>query len=361
MKKVSLILFSILVVFACHHKPKPSDEKNFDLKGMLNNIGTNIIVPSYTALQNGVNDLSVATDTFVNNPNVLNLQDLRNKFKQAYLHWQSCDIFEFGPATNVSLRANLNVYPTDTTKIQNNIQTAFFNVDYLSNSTAKGFPAIDYLLYYDNKTDGEVVAYYLTASTATNRKQYLQALVLSIKTKVDNVVLAWNTYLSTFINSNGYSLGSSASLLLNAMNEYFERYLRDGKIAIPVGIKSLGVALPEQTEAYYGKFSAELLNQSIQSFQNLYLGKYGNTDGLGFDDHLVAFDASATNETLKNNIADAVSACYSLGDPLSQTIISNQSSVESVYTKLQKVVLPLKSDMPSALGILLTYQDNDGD
>jgi predicted lipoprotein len=355
------IFVCALLLFSCRPKPK-EEEKTFDLKGMLSNVGNNIIVPAYQDLKSQTNILSIATDTFVKTPNAQNLADLQLAFKNAYLSWQACDVYDFGPAMDHALRANFNVYPVDTTKITNNIATGSFNLDILSNSDAKGFPAIDFLLYGE-KNDANYTIYLFTShNNAANRKQYLKTLVQAIATKSAAVADAWNaSYLNTFATSLGYSVGSSAGLLVNAMNSYYERYLRDGKLGIPVGIRSLGVALSRQTEAYYGGFSAELLNASLKAFQDLYLGKYGSTNGLGLDDHLVAFDGSAIDENIRNYLADAIIASNTLTDPLSQQIINNQTSVEAVYSKLQKVIIPLKVDMPSKLGILISYQDNDGD
>jgi predicted lipoprotein len=357
---LGIFIVALLSCSSCKDDEKPK-EKEFDLTGMLTNVGNNIIVPSYQNFKSTVDILSVAADTFNNNPTTPHLLSLRVAFKNAYINWQKCDVFDFGPAMDNALRANFNVYPTDTSKITTNVTSGSFNIDVLSNSDAKGFPAIDFLLYGDNKSDAHILATFTTHTNAANRKQYLLALISGIKTKTDATVSAWGSYITTFKTSLGYSVGSSAGLLVNAMNSYYERYLRDGKVGIPVGIRSLGIALPRQTEAYYGKFSVELLNASLQSFQNLYLGKYGSTNGLGLDDHLVAYDGAAIDENLRNYLADAVMACNTLSDPLSQQIINNQTSVEAVYSKLQKVIIPLKVDMPSKLGILISYQDNDGD
>ena len=354
-------IFAVLLFFYSCKDDEVTDEKEFDLKGMLTNVGNNIIVPSYQSFQGSVNILSIAVDTFTNNPTAQHLLDARTAFKNAYIGWQKCDVFEFGPAMDQSLRANFNVYPTDTSKITGNVSSGTANIETLDNSDARGFPAIDFLLYGENESDAYILSLYATHAKAANRKQYLNTLVDAIKSKTDKVVTAWGTYINTFTTSLGYSVGSSAGLLVNAMNEYYERYLRDGKVGIPVGIRSLGIALPKQTEAYYGGFSAELLNASVQSFHSLYLGKYGSTNGLGFDDHLVAYDGASIDQTLQSYLADASSACATLSDPLSQTIINSQTSVEAVYSKLQKVIIPLKVDMPSKLGILISYQDNDGD
>ncbi|HBX67301.1 MAG TPA: peptidase M75 superfamily protein, partial [Balneolaceae bacterium] len=43
-------------------------------------------------------------------------------------------------------RDNLNIYPTDTTEIKENIQTGSYNLALPSLNNSQGFPALDYLL-----------------------------------------------------------------------------------------------------------------------------------------------------------------------------------------------------------------------
>ena len=50
-----------------------------------------------------------------------------------------------------------------------------------------------------------------------------------------------------------------------------------------------------------------------------------------------------------------------LTDPLSQGVQGNTAPIEAAYNEIQKLVVLLKTDMPSAMGILITYVDNDGD
>jgi len=57
----------------------------------------------------------------------------------------------------------------------------------------------------------------------------------------------------------------------------------------------------------------------------------------------------------------ATAALESLSDPLSENIVNDQTQVEATYAELQKLIVLFKVDMPSRLGILITYQDNDGD
>ncbi len=48
-------------------------------------------------------------------------------------------------------------------------------------------------------------------------------------------------------------------------------------------------------------------------------------------------------------------------DPFSATIQVNAGPADAIYAISQQLVVLLKTDMPSALGVLITYGDNDGD
>lgn len=369
LKNSILFSFLLLLGFAmigCEKKNDGDDvEVNFDKSAMLKNIGENIIIPAYADLKECVDSLEYFGNEFTSNPNKITLVALQKAHKKAYLSFQSVAVFEFGPADAQLLRASFNTFPCDTAQILSKISAGDYSISTVADLDAKGFPAIDYLIYGSEFNNDSIVAKFTTASNASNRRTYLTTLINSLKTKTDAVNTAWSVsggnYLATFISSTGTDVGSSIGLLVNAINSYYERDLRDGKLGIPVGIRSAGVSLPSQTEAFYGKFSAELLQASLVSIKALYTGTYGSTNALGFDDYLVAYEGNAIDENIRNYLADAIIAANTLTDPLSQQIINNQASVEAVYSKLQKVIIPLKVDMPSKLGVLISYQDNDGD
>jgi hypothetical protein len=48
-------------------------------------------------------------------------------------------------------------------------------------------------------------------------------------------------------------------------------------------------------------------------------------------------------------------------DPLASFVVDQQQASLDVYAELQALVVLWKVDMMSSLGVLITYQDNDGD
>jgi predicted lipoprotein len=46
---------------------------------------------------------------------------------------------------------------------------------------------------------------------------------------------------------------------------------------------------------------------------------------------------------------------------LEAEMTTNPSALDNLYTKMQNLVVSIKTDMASSFGVLITYQDNDGD
>ncbi|NGP89260.1 imelysin family protein [Fodinibius halophilus] len=335
---------------------------------MLKNYSENVILPAYNMLQDSVDQLNSSATTFSNTPNTQNLEVLQQSLKGARLAWQNASLFEFGPAEMQLLRTSLNTYPTDTTKINDNINSGNYSLGSLDNQDAVGFPAVGFLVYGDNKTDSEIVSQFTNETNAQNRMDYLLDNIAFIKENVDAVVTKWkadgDNYASTFLSeeNSGTDIGSSMGMLINAMVLHYERFLRDGKIGIPSGVRSAGIPRPSTTEALYGGYSVELAIENMQAFKRLYLGiDLNSNDGLGLQENLDAVGTATLADEIETNIDQSLDKLNALNDPLSQQVDSNNDPVVEAFQAMQKVVTLVKADMTSALGITITYQDNDGD
>lgn len=366
-----LILFagSAIFISSCKKKDEEDNKPEFDRKGMLTNIGNNNIIPNYETLEAALQELDTAVNAFNASPDLTNLSALQNAFKEAYKAWQLCSVFEFGPAEQEMLRANVNTFPAYVAKIESNITSNSYSFDDPDNITTKGFPAMDYLLFGIGADNNTIIAKYTADVDAGNRRSYLQAISTYLKGKVESVNNAWSpsggNYINTFINASGTDVGSSLGQLVNQLNYDFE-ILRNAKIGIPLGKKSLGTPMPEKVEALYSGISVELALIHLKAMENIYLGRSeAGIDGSGLDEYLVHLEApyngGQLSDAIKNQFTTAITKLQAVPDPLSSTVQSNPAIVDAAYIELQKLLVLLKTDMPSALGVLITYQDNDGD
>ena len=364
---ISLAIVACLLFAACDktkgNKPPVDD---FDRKVMLSNICNNLILPYYLDFSVKTASLKTMVINFNADPNLNQLETLQKQFNETAIAWQYVATYEFGPAQEIALYANTNTFPTDTANVKKNIANGTYNLATASNIASKGLPAIDFLLYGAANTDTEIVALYKTGGLQKNYQNYLLDLVTEIDNHANFVYNNWNnSYKNEFINNIGNSVGSSLGMLVNQLNYDWE-FLKNYQVGIPLGKKTLGNAMPEKVESYYGGFSSALAKEHQSSIQNLYFGI--GKDGInraGFDDYLVFLKTNYNGQLL----ADAIKKQFEMvktslalvPDPLSEAVINQQNLVNATYNEMQKQVVLLKTDLPSALGILITYQDNDGD
>lgn len=339
--------------------------KSFDRQGMLTNISTNVILPAYTSFQTTTANLDVAVSAFNATPNSTTLLAMQSAFQITYKQWQSTSIFEVGPTATATLRVNVNTFPTSVAQINSNITAGTYDPAILANLSAKGLPALDYLLFGVGADNNAILLMYTTDSQSANRKAYLVKLSTELKTEATAVLTGWSTYKTTFNNATGTDVGSSTGQLINQLVYDYEN-LKNLEIGIPAGIQSMGATFPTKVQAYYSKMSLQLTLLHIQAIQNVYLGKSAQGDGLGLDDYLIKANAKYTdgtslNTVIQNQFATAIAKLNLLTDPLSANIQTNNTAVTAAYTELQKLTVLLKADMTSSLGILITFGDNDGD
>jgi predicted lipoprotein len=353
-------LLALGMLASCKDEPTNTPDVNFDRKAMLQNIADNVIVPEYATFKRRVIELDAAINTFTSAPDAAALQQLRANFKTAYLAWQRVSAFEIGHSADLALRANVNTFPTDVTIITGNINSGTYNLGAASSLKAKGFPSLDYLLYGAG-TEEDVLKLYTTDADAAKRINYLKAISNDLKVHAVGAADSWaGNYRTTFINNTGTDKGSSIGQLVNELNFDWE-IIKNPKIGIPLGIKSMNTPIPKNVEAYYSGMSLELALENAKALLKLYKGG----DGLGLDDYLNAYNAKHSGTTLDAAIQAqmnvAINALADVPNPLSKAITDNPTIVNKAYTEFQKTVVLLKTDMPSILGVSITYQDTDGD
>ncbi|UAY51512.1 imelysin family protein [Ferruginibacter albus] len=355
---------STIIFFSCSKSDTGNNGNggSTDTDSTLVKIGNNVIVPAYQQLNETVTNLDNAVTTFNTNPTAPNLAALRTNFLAAYNAWETCSEFQFGPATSQLFVTNTaNLFPTNSTLIDNNINSGSYTIGAIGNLNAEGFPAIDYLLY--NGDDATVLAKFTTDVHAAAAKQYLAAITNSLQTKATALYNAWTVsggnYIHQFTTATGVNAGSSLSLLANAIVQEYDVVLKNYKIGIPIGkygTSTLPID-PTSVEAYYSGQSIPLMITQIQSIQSLYLA--------GIDQKVIASGAvkngSPLNDVIKDEITTIITKLQAINGPLSSAIQNNITPVNDAYTEITKLVVLLKVDMSSALGVRISFSDDDGD
>ncbi|WP_421773775.1 imelysin family protein [Gracilimonas sp.] len=370
MKKFSLLLLTVLLIWSCtDNGPSGPDADDFDREAILVNWADNIIIPSFTNFSEGTRQLHADATTFSEFPTENNLLTLRTSWESAYLAFQSVSMFEMGKPMELRYRDNLNIYPTDTTEIENNIESGSYNLELPSLNNSQGFPALDYMLYGLAESNTEVLTYYTTHPDAENFRIYLTDLTSRIDSLTNLVLNDWTSdYRDEFVSNSGNGANSSLDMMVNDYIYYYEKHLRAGKIGIPAGVFS-GSPLSTHVEAYYsGDFSKELFNASLDATQNFFNGVYVNQPNQNAEslhsylEYLQTMKDGTDLATLINDQFDAArEEASSLSQNFAAQIESNNTAMLSTYDELQMNVVYMKVDMLQALNINVDYVDADGD
>jgi hypothetical protein len=342
---------------------------NYDRAIMLTNIAENYIIPAYSNYELTLTNLKSKVSLFNASPSTSTLQELRLSWKQACIDWQSVAFIDFGPAKDLSLKAQTNIFPVDTSLINSNISTGTYDLQIPINFDAKGLQAIDYLLFGTGTNEQAVIDYFINHQAA---KDYLSAVSDELKSNASTVLSNWNSsYSEAFKNNNAdNSQGSSVSNLVNALSSHFETYVRKGKIGLPAGVFNgfSQQAMPGHVEGLYSEYSFEFAKATMQAMKKYIKGNDFSTNetGQGLDDYINFVSAKDANGnaleiTIESQITTIITALNSHSNPLSFEVVNNSSKVLATYQEMQKLVPLIKVDLTSALGVLVTYQDNDGD
>jgi predicted lipoprotein len=365
----SLFLAAVLLTVAACDKPKPNDKTDsFDKQSMLSNIGENLIVVSYGKMRRETDSLDARRASFLKAPNAKNLAELQEQFLKAYVQYQSVSTYEVGPADAELYRANLNTFPCDTAQIRSKIANGDFSIS-AADIDAKGFPAIDYLLFDVQLNNNTVLKRFTSDANAENALNYLSILISEIAQKTRTIHSGWSAsgenYLSVFSSNTGSNTGSSIGMLVNQFCFDLE-ILKNASIGIPAGKRSLGTLFPEKTEGYYSGSSLTLAKMHLKNLDDLYHGNSTVKDnGIGFDDYLIHIGAmygnSPLNEVITAKFKAAKEKLDLVPETLAKSLTTHSAAIDAAYNELQQLVVLLKVDMTSSLGIQITYQDNDGD
>lgn len=365
MKKLLFFVSIAALLGSCDNKSK-EPKGTFDRPTMLRNYADNLIVPAYVKMHSELGKLETVALGFniLLSPDALEL--LHDAWADAYMVWQYANAYNFGPAGEDGLRKGLTeeigTFPASEPKIQSVLSAGTWNLNDF-NRDARGFLAIEYLIFGKNKTTQEVVDEFANNPV---RRNYLIALILDIKNRVEGVRSAWSSsYRESFVQNAGTDVGSSTSQLYNEFVRSYES-IKNFKLGLPLGKRpGQTQSEPQLLEAYYSGQSLVFLKAHVAAIEDIWRGRARDgQDGVGFREYLESVEGgkdlvSSTEAQLAalKTAMDAVPVSPSLADQ----ITGGQPEMDALYIEFSKMTRFFKSDMSSLLGIAITFSSGDGD
>ena len=378
MNKLSIVFISICLLLTAACKKKHDDGttvKQANREPLIGNLGYNVIYGRYLNLQTAFNDFDGEVQSFTAAPTTDGLQTLRSKFYKAYIAWEYVAQFEFGPATAATVMLetkSVNAFPSDTALIKTKIESGLTNIPSTGSATYSGFPAIDYLLYQKSQTAQQIVDSFKVSALASRRCDFLKAVSSNLKTRIETTFKNWNSSGANFIviytSNTGIDLGSSTSQTINMMVSDLEN-VKNYKLGVPLNIVQNAVLDPSvvnpfKCEGYHSDSSLVLAKASIEAIRRLYKGITVNgVDAVGFDDYLGAIDKKQLDTDIQLQIARVEAKLNAIPGPISTAVQdpAGKQAVQAAYDETLTLLTMLKVDMASAIGVMISYGDTDGD
>jgi len=364
-----IILFlSLFLSFSCG---KNEDVDSFGKKEMFTNYADNLILPAYNAYGTSLSVLQTALNDFKTTSNLTTLTALQSAFLATYEKWQFCEIYEkTDPANNVMAIENINFYPTRVDSINAYIARNENTTTVIKskNKNDKGLPAIEYLLFNRTGNNQQILDRFTTDVNATSYKAYLTSLIANLIEINTTILNEWNTsYRTSFINNVGTDASGSFSVLVNSIAQRADD-LKRHQVGIPAGYSgnvATANTYPSASQAYYANKSIEYMLLTLNNMKDVLNGK-ATTDGKGLLDYIRTLNVTSTfGGNLADDILNQIDVCITkvnaCGADYAETITTDKAKADDLFLETKKLLILIKVDVPSALGVSITYTDSDGD
>jgi hypothetical protein len=368
MKLINHYFLFIITLFIFSCDPDDSISSNeindgFNRTELLTNWCDNIIIPAYNSFYSSLLVLQEDINIFVANPNISSLNNTSDSWLDSYKIWQHIEMFDIGLAEVINYKGKMNIYPTDVDLIEFNIETENYDLNNNNNFTARGFPAIDYLLHgmftdYDNTIN--------IFKSNPSHSTYLVELVNAMCYNTNLIIEDWSTYRNTFVNSTENTATSAINKVTNDFIFYFEKGLRANKIGIPAGVFSDEI-LPSTVEAYYKRDVSKLLAlEALLAIKKIFQGKHYNYEIMGssLESYLNYLPVSSQNNLTQEillEFEEAENQLSLLNNNFVSQLETNPVQMLYAYDAVQLLVVSFKVDMLQSLSISVDYVDADGD
>ncbi len=345
MKKQAYILFAAgTFLFAACDSTETPDITETDFSPVLNNIGTNVIVATYSDLAVKADALHTAIMTLSADPSALNLEAARTAWIATRSPWEQSEGFLFGPVDQEGLDPALDSWPVNVTDLENVLGSADAITESflaLQEGTLKGFHTIEFLLWGEsgNKTIDEFTARVF---------EYLVAASGTLHNDAEQLFALWNPADGNYINNliaagNGSAIyvsqKSALEELTNALIIIADE-VANGKINDPFVQED--VTLEESRFSNNSKLD---FADNMRSILNIYSGTFnGAGTGEGLDDIISEQDPELHAHILED-IEAAITAIESIPGTFTTAIFDHPTEVAAAQDAVRHLQEILEQDM----------------
>ncbi|PHS10406.1 MAG: hypothetical protein COA88_02885 [Kordia sp.] len=355
---ISNVLF-IFIIVSCNNKNINDDAYSFDNTAMLNDIGSQVVLPKITQFKTACENLNNTVQNYVNTPSENGVILMQTNWKEAAKAYAHIYAFNIGEAKSRYFHQALYNWPTYAIAIDNFIanspEITAENVSQLS-PQAKTLSGIEYLLFHS-----DITTIHNSFINENKRLLYLKFISENQQEKAADLYNLWqangDNYLTTFINNTETGLSNSINMLFNGCYNVVDT-AKVTKIGKSAGLENSNNVNLDELQARYSGYSKELIIENLKSVKEVFF----NSQGLGLSNNISAITGNELlNNSLQNKIDTIIASLTNLNGTIAYSINNSPNKVREIHEQLQEILVVLAVDIRSALSIIITSTDNDGD
>jgi putative iron-regulated protein len=337
---------------------------------------------NYTDVVKQAEALRAAVEGFVAEPSEARLAAARNAWLDARTSYGQSEAFRFygGPIDDEDTgpEGQINAWPLDEAYIdgvEGNPSAGIINsAEALTpeliasmnerdgeTNISSGYHAIEFLLWgQDRSTTGPGNRPYTDfvdgqAPNAERRRQYLSLATNLLVEDLESVRAAWAPGQSNYRGTFAAEAPKEAVLkILTGLGSLSGAELAGERMTVAYDNKDQ----EDEHSCFSDNTLADLYGNAV-GIQNVYLGRYGTTDGAGLDELVAAVDPKL-NDEMKQRLQASLDAIQAIPAPFDQAILGNDSSPGRQKVKAAIDALRAQTetlvDVATALGIQLNLE-----
>lgn len=368
------ILFLTLLILACSGSDESTTDdttddavddavddvivEEFDVPTLLTDATNTLILPTLSDFNDQAKAFDNLASTYLSETSETNLEALRNQWVVTTLSYEKTYVFHIGSARDRFLHRAIYNWPTVADAIEEFISDGEITEESVAaiSPQIKALAGIEYLLFKSTvaETNNEFVA-------DENRREYLRLSVEFLVGQAERLLSIWQSdgddYATTFINNEDTGIRASFNLFFNGLNNAVDTG-KVTKIGKPGGFETSAIPNPEIVQAPFSNISLQLLEVSMEMVEESFFGEGITT----ISDYIFfVLQENSLNNDIQSKIDEVQEAITAIAVPLEEAVTTNPTAVETLHTKLTELGILLTVDARSALSVIITNTDNDGD
>lgn len=320
-----------------------------------------VIAPTLVNAATQAAGLRDATAALAAAPNVENLELARTSWRRARLSWVAARPLLFGPGRDLGTADAVDWFPIERKKLDEVLaDPAPLTAESVAllGASRRGFHALELLLFDGGDGPGALDVDPL----AERRRTFIAALGADVAMRLQALRAAWEGGHAALFVSPGNSagpyptVGTALDTVVNESIVVAEQVVT--KLARPLGLDSGGVPRPELAESGQSDNALDELAATLEGIRVLYLGAAPVGGGLA---PLLEARSLGLEVRVRAAFALASAQLAAVPRPLRTALAAGDPSVTAAYDAVRAVKRLLATEVLSALGATLKFNDNDGD